>query len=104
MPSPLVIPDRSFRRAVFKRSVLTWLFVRMFAAFAGIARPRPVEMVFLAGVVAVAILLDARRTGEDLFLANLGWSRISIAGTAFLAGIVCEVVSGVAMALSAMAF
>jgi len=101
MPSPLVIPDRSFRRAVFKRSVLVWIFIRLLAAWVGIVRPHPVEMVYIAGVVAVAILIEAHKTGEDLFLANLGWSRITIAGTAFLAAIVCEVVSGLAMALLA---
>ena len=101
MPSPLVIPDRSFRRAVLKRSVLIWFFVRLLAAWAGIVRPNPVEMVYIAGVVAVAIVIEARKTGEDLFLANLGWSRITIAGTAFLAAIVCEAVSGLTMALLA---
>ena len=73
----------------------------MLAAWAGIVRPNPVEMLYIAGVVAVAILIEAHKTGEDLFLANLGWSRITIAGTAFLAAIAFEVVSGLVMALLA---
>lgn len=61
-----------FRRAYLLRGLALWLFSRLAAAFVGIWDPNPAEEALILGVAALAVYLDARRRGEDLFLANLG--------------------------------
>jgi len=77
-----------FRNAYLIRGLFVWGLVRLGLAFVSAQDPSippdqalPAEVGILA-VVAVAVWLDARRRGEDLFLANLGipgWA-IAIAG------------------------
>lgn len=61
-----------FRNAYLIRGALTWLALRLAAAFLEIYDPAILQEMFLLAIVALAVALDARRRGEDLFLANLG--------------------------------
>jgi len=63
---------RRFRNAYVIRGGLVWVAVRLTAAFARIPSPNMIQEAFILGVVVAAVLLDARRRNEDLFLGNLG--------------------------------
>ena len=69
---------RPFRNAYVVRSVLIWAGIRVALAFGGVPNPGLGTELALLPIVAGAVLLDARRRGEDLFLANLGVSAWSI--------------------------
>jgi hypothetical protein len=60
------------RNALVLRGAGVWVFTRLAAGFLRIGDPNAVQEIFILGVVAAAVVLDARRRREDLFLANLG--------------------------------
>lgn len=62
----------SFRNAYFIRGGLVWIAFRFAAGIAGIGDPNVLQEVFILAVVGAAVMLDARRRDEDLFLGNLG--------------------------------
>lgn len=62
----------AFRNALLVRGLLLWVAIRFGAAFLGIVRPSVPQLLLILGAVGVAVLLDARRREEDLFLGNLG--------------------------------
>lgn len=66
-----------FRNAYLLRGLVVWMAVRLALAFGDVPEVAGPVGVVLAGVVGVAVWLDARRRSEDLFLGNLGipgWS------------------------------
>ncbi|MDH3290641.1 MAG: hypothetical protein OEO20_14710 [Gemmatimonadota bacterium] len=76
----MTFPDRRFTRAILARAFLIWLAIRTALVFLGML-PRaagaaealsPVAVLWLIAVCTVLTLFDLRRTGEELFLANLG--------------------------------
>lgn len=71
-PSFTIVRLPVFCRALVFRGAVFWVGVRLAAAFAGIVDPNPAQEVLIVGVVAWIAVWDARRRGEDLFLANLG--------------------------------
>jgi hypothetical protein len=79
-----------FRNAYLIRGALTWVALRLAAAFVEIYDPVILQEVFLLGLVALAVALDARRRGEDLFLANLGVPLRAIALSALPVALVLE--------------
>ena len=70
------LPDRVFLRALAFRSLMVWLILRAFTLFQPL---RPAAFLFLLGVVVLTVLLDAAHRREDLFMANLGVSRVAMA-------------------------
>jgi hypothetical protein len=70
---------RPLRRAYTLRSVIMWLGVRVALAFGSVTDPELATEVCLLPIVALAVVLDARRRGEDIFLGNLGIPAWSIA-------------------------
>jgi len=76
-------PDRRFTRAILLRSFAIWLVVRCAVEFVGRASAglggMPTgrglslfEAAVLAAFTTAILLFDLRRTGEELFLAELG--------------------------------
>lgn len=78
-------------RALVFRGVVFWVGVRFAAAFAGVGDPNPVQEALILGVVAWMAIWDARRRGEDVFLANLGIPRTGIAMAATFGAACLEV-------------
>jgi hypothetical protein len=83
-------PDRRFARAILLRSFAIWLVVRCAVEFVGRAAARlggmppdrglsVFEAAVLAAFTTVILLFDLRRTGEELFLAELGVSTVALA-------------------------
>lgn len=70
---------RPLRNIYALRSVVVWAGVRVALAFGGVANPALVTELALLPVVAMVVLLDARRRGEDVLLGNLGIPALSIA-------------------------
>lgn len=72
--APIAILARlgPFRNAYLRRGIAVWLLARLALAWAEVYDPDVFTEVALLGVVALAVLLDARRRAEDLFLGNLG--------------------------------
>lgn len=60
------------RNALLLRGLGVWMFARLSAAFLQIPDPSLLQELLILGAVAAAVLLDARRRSEDLFLGNLG--------------------------------
>ncbi len=71
-PSFTIVRLPAFCRALVFRGVAFWVGVRLAAAFVEIGDPNPAQEVLIVGVVVWVAVWDARRRGEDLFLANLG--------------------------------
>jgi len=63
---------RRFRNAYGLRAAAVWAGLRVALAFGGVVNPALGVEVAMLPIVAVAVLLDARRRSEDLFLGNLG--------------------------------
>jgi hypothetical protein len=57
---------------------LVWIAVRLAAGIADTGGPNVSQKIFILAVVGAAVLLDARRRDEDLFLGNLGIPRTAI--------------------------
>ncbi len=72
----------AFRNALLVRGLLLWVAIRLGAAFLGIVRPNVPQLLLVLGAVGAAVLLDARRREEDLFLGNLGIPAGAIVATA----------------------
>jgi hypothetical protein len=99
-----VLPDRVFARAILVRAAVVWVLAHVI----GVAAPwlaRGMAERFEPGVthgsalwivlvVVTICLLDARRRGERLFLANLGVPERGIALLAALPAIAGELLVG----------
>ena len=81
-----------FRNAYVIRGALVWAGVRLAATVMGVLSPNVLEEAFILAVVSVAVLLDARRRDEDVFLGNLGISPGVIAFYSLPLALVLEVV------------
>jgi hypothetical protein len=85
----LAIRSRTVETRVVRRAMVLWLLVRLMAAVAaafanqgGMAIRNPVDLTIEASVIVVLAVIalsaiDARRQNIDLFLANLGTSRMA---------------------------
>lgn len=78
---PPVAPLKPFWKAYAIRGLFVWIATRLAAAWITASLPAAsgtgaalnvAQEGFVLMVVAGAVLLDARRRGEDVFLANLG--------------------------------
>ena len=69
----------AFRNAYLIRGLIVWIGLRLALAWGSITDPNVVEEMLVLGVVSVAVVLDARRRSEDLFLGNLGIPAVAIA-------------------------
>jgi hypothetical protein len=72
----------AFRNAYFRRGFVVWGALRLYLASpfgGGLADPNVAVESVLIIAVAIAVLLDARRRREHLFLGNLGISAVAIA-------------------------
>jgi hypothetical protein len=81
-----------FRNAYVIRGALVWAGLRLASAVMGVLSPNVLEEAFILAVVPLAVFLDARRRGEDVFLGNLGISSGVIAGYALPLAALMEVV------------
>jgi hypothetical protein len=63
---------RRFRSLFLLRGLTVWAAIRLAAAFLQITHPGLLGAAWILAMVGLAAYLDARRRGEDLFLANLG--------------------------------
>lgn len=85
-----------FRNAYLIRGAVTWGGIRLFLAFlafqgAGVPLDLPLHMeVGVLAIVPVAVLLDAGRRSEDLFLANLAVSAVPIVAWSLPLAVVLE--------------
>ena len=61
-----------FRNAYLFRGTAVWACLRFVFHWAEVVEVAPVVQGGLLLTVAVAVYLDARRRGEDIFLGNLG--------------------------------
>lgn len=86
----LIVSDPVFRRAIIGRALVVWSGIRGAALFFGIQFLDTWGFLLVFGAVSTAILLDARHRSEDLFLANLGTSRIAIVATVVLTALIGE--------------
>jgi hypothetical protein len=59
-------------------------------AWGSVTNPNAALEMLVLGVVGLAVLLDARRRSEDLFLGNLGIPAIAIALCALPLAVVAE--------------
>lgn len=82
---------RPFRNAYLIRGLLIWAAMRLMAVYVQITDPGLLVILLILCVVALATWLDARRRGEDLFLANLGVPAHAIALTALILPILLEI-------------
>lgn len=70
----------SFRNVYLLRGLMVWIGLRVAMAVGpGPLNPPPSVEGLAVCLVAVVVLLDARRRAEDLFLGNLGISAWAIA-------------------------
>lgn len=84
----------AFRRALAIRGLAVWILLRVVhvsvvrSTFgreaSGGAELYLVEELVLLGLVGLAVHLDARRRGEDLFLANLGIPAAAVVAAALI--------------------
>jgi hypothetical protein len=79
-----------FRNAYLLRGIVLWVGVRMALALSGASDPGVAAELTTLGLVAIAVVLDARRRSEDLFLGNLGVPTWAIAVMALPAAVVLE--------------
>jgi len=80
----------SLRNAYLFRGVAVWVGFRLVAAFFGISHPNAIEKGLILGTVALAVVLDARRREEDVFLGNLGIRTRWIAAVALVIPVALE--------------
>lgn len=80
----------AFRNAYAVRGLVVWAGIRVAAAFTGMGRPNVAAAALILMGVAAAVLLDARRRDEDLFLANLGISAWAVAVWSLPLAVVAE--------------
>jgi len=64
------LPPRPFVGALVARATWLWLGMLLIAAM----RPGPLSVIWIWGFVALGVHLVARRRGEALILADLGFS------------------------------
>ncbi len=67
-----------FRNAYLFRGLAVWGGLRLGLAILGLPHPSPLERALIVGIAASAVLLDARRRDEDVFLGNLGIPGVAI--------------------------
>lgn len=79
-----------FRNAYVFRGFAVWVGLRLAAAFLRIPDPNPAQEALILVAVAFAVLLDAVRRDEDIFLGNVGVPRYAIAIVAFPLPLVLE--------------
>jgi hypothetical protein len=82
-----------FRNAYIVRGGLVWVAVRLAAGFVGIVTPNVPQRAFILVVVGAAVMIDARRRNEDLFLGNLGIPLTAILGYALILPLLFEAVA-----------
>ena len=91
------LPPRPFLDTILTRVALVWLALHMFSAgFAAMSGGSfseglavgPAGIIWIWGVVLIALRLDLERRSESVFLANLGHSVTRIS---FLALLECSV-------------
>jgi hypothetical protein len=75
----LLLRIPAFRNAYLIRGLIVWGGLRLALAWGNVRNPNAALEVLVLGVVGLAVLLDARRRSEDLFLGNLGIPAIAIA-------------------------
>lgn len=77
----MVLPNFRFARAILVRSFTVCVAIRIAVAFIrGPAWPLILpEATFLVVLTVGLVLFDLRRTGEELFLANLGVAPATLA-------------------------
>ena len=80
----------AFRNAYLTRGFIVWVALRLAMASGKLLDPNLLVETVLLAVVALAVLLDARRRREDLFLANLGIPPIAIALCSLPAALIAE--------------
>ena len=79
-------------RAWLTRGLMVWVGFRVALAVPplGVADPNLAQEALLVGFVALTVLLDARRRGENLFAGNLGIDQSAIALRALPLALVAE--------------
>ena len=95
------LPDRLLLYALLRRSLVTWVGLRLafFAASSGaqtVFGPpslfvRPLAALGIVCLVGGLVLLDVRRRREHAFLANLGISQAVITSIAAVAALAAEI-------------
>jgi hypothetical protein len=86
----LLLRLTAFRNAYLARGLLVWIAIRLALGYGGVGDPNVVQEVLLLAAVGAAVVLDARRRREDLFLGNLGVPAGVIALCALPLAIVAE--------------
>lgn len=79
-----------FRNAYLYRGFAVWAGLRVVLAFFGLPNPNVLERVLIVGIAAIAVLLDAKRRDEDVFLGNLGVSAVAIVLVALQVPVILE--------------
>jgi hypothetical protein len=80
----------AFRNTYFVRGLMVWIAIRLALGYGGLGDPNVVQEFLLLGAVGAAVLLDARRRREHLFLGNLGVPPAFIALCALPLAIIAE--------------
>ncbi|MEX2531463.1 MAG: hypothetical protein WD960_11885 [Gemmatimonadota bacterium] len=81
-----------FRNAFLARGLIAWVGIRVLAAGVEITSPNLLQQIWIVGLAAAVVYLDARRRDEDLFLGNLGIPRFAIGVNALPFPILMEIV------------
>lgn len=86
------LPPPPWTLRLVGRAALVWVLGRGLLALGGVGRTNPVASGVIALVVGSILLLDLKRRGGDLLLANLGVSRVAVLSVATLTAALGEVV------------